>query len=201
MYKLEDYKIEFIEDGHKYFVNGVEKVCLSNILSDVLSNNEPIPKYAYPAMARGTAMHKVIEMDLTTGVDPTSIDEELKGLWESYCQLKEELQLVPEMIEKKIYSPSRDYCFTLDYKGIAQRSHHLIDWKTGEMYPKYQAQLGGQYLGLLDFFPDMAYDNYSLGCGQLFKDGKKGKFHEYLEVEARDDFECIKHVYDIKRRK
>lgn len=193
-----EYQIDFKEDTHEYFVNGDKVPCVSNILSDVLSNNEPIPEYAMPAVKRGVLFHKIISLDLLGGVEVESIDEKLKGYWESYSLFKEEHVLVPKHIEQVMYNPIENICMTLDYGGLYDTARSLLDWKTGGMYAKYKAQLGGYYRGALECFgyiPEIILDV------QLFKNGKIAKPHIFEISECTQRWDSIYNVYGYKREK
>jgi len=193
-----EYNIDFIEDSHEYYVNGTKVPCVSNYLSDVLSNNEPIPEYAMPAVKRGVVFHKIIALDLTCGVDIQSIDEGLKGYWDSYQLFKSEHTLIPDAVEGIIYNPVENVCMTLDYRGILDCSKSLVDWKTGGMYAKYRAQLGGYYRGAVEcfgFIPEL------LAAVQIFKNGKKAKVHEYDINDCSHRWGSIHEVYNMRRER
>jgi hypothetical protein len=192
------YEVDFIEDGHKYIVNGELAPCVSNILSDVLKNNEPIPEYAMPAVKRGVLFHKIIQLDLTCGVSVESIDEQLKGYWDSYNLLKADYKFTPKYIEQVMYNPVENRAMTLDYGGGVDDLRTLLDWKTGGIYPYYKAQLGGYYRGASECF---GYVPEALANAQILKNGKKGKMLTFPIKECVTRWDAINRVYDMKREK
>jgi hypothetical protein len=198
-HNIEEYEIKFIDEGHEYFVNGEKVPCISDINKVILlSSFKDIPEYILKnAALRGDIVHKIIQMDLTFGLDESSVDEKIKGFYESYKLFKEDNHLEPKMVEMKFYCPSLNYCFTLDYKGKCNNLNSLIDWKTGSVYDevKYRAQVGGQYNGLLDYFED---DLEQVGVVQLYKNGKRGKGIWYNKEQALFDWKSIKRVYDMR---
>lgn len=201
MYKLEDYHIDFISEGHEYYVNGVRKPCLSDQIYDLIQINDfdKIPPHILAnAALTGTRIHKAIELDLTVGVNFNDLHDSIKGLFTSYLLYKEENKLEPELVEKKLYCPSKDYCLTLDFKGKSLGRRILVDWKKGGIYKTYRAQIGGQLRGLMDYF-DEPFEYCA--CVQLFKNGKIAKEHIYDQKEALLDFDSINRVYNLKHKK
>jgi len=186
--------LEFDEPTHTYKVDGVVKPSVSKKISRVLKNDAPIPEYALEAVKKGVAFHKIIRIDLTTGIDHTSIDPKLKGWWESYCLLKEDAKLVPEFVEYPLYDHKTDTCMTIDYIGKAYSKNVMWDWKTGGLYKSYRAQLGGYHSGIYNV---LERNIPSIACVQLFKDGKKGKVKEYDPIECIRDWDSVNRIYNI----
>jgi hypothetical protein len=200
-YKLEDYEIKFIEETHEYFVNGVKVECISDINKEVLvSKLKDIPEFVLKkAGARGDAVHRMIQFDLFNALDESTVDEKLKGYYDSYRLFKEGKVIEPLLVEKRMYNPEKNYCFTLDFYGKVDSLKKLWDWKTGSVYDevKYKAQVGGQLDGLLKY--GIEGINYC-GCVQLFKNGKIAKEHVYNNEEILEDWKCVKRVYDLRRK-
>lgn len=183
------HRIDFDEEKHEYYVNGILKPSVSQIISSVLDNGSPIPEYAWAAIEKGTYVHKAIKMWFMGKLDEDSIDESAKGYFNSFKKWYKKSGLKMELVEQILYNPAGDYCMTLDY---ASGDSCLIDWKTGQIYAKYSAQLGGYADG---------YEIYSgktvkkLSCVQLLKNGIIAKEHIYDLGECVLDWRSINRIY------
>lgn len=186
--------LEFKEDNHEYKWDGVVVPSVSQKINKVLNNNEDIPEYAKKYAEIGTNAHKIIQLDLTLGVDLSSIDEKLKGFILSYLLLKEECKFEPEQVEYRLYNKEENTAMTLDYLGKVKGARSLLDWKTGGIYKKYRPQMGGYLNGLhksVGIVPDYVY------LAQLFKTGKKGILIKLDFDEIYSDWYSVNRIYNI----
>mgnify|MGYP001586741226 CR=1 FL=1 len=189
-----EYNIELCEENHTYKVNGMIKPSVSHKINLVMNGGNPIPDYAIDSVQKGTMVHKIIKLGFTTGVDIESIDERFKGWYDSFSQLKEELHLRAKCVEKIFYDDISDTCMTVDYVGHADFAAHLIDWKTGGLYKKYRAQMGGYCACASKIFK---HTEFKVALGQIFKDGKKGRLVYLDKEECIKDFESVNRIYNI----
>ena len=192
------YKIEFDEERHLYYVDGKLTPSVSQIIRNVLKNDEPIPDYAKPAMERGTYIHKVIHKALTSNLDESSIDKSVIGYFDSWKLWYKECGLKMELSEKILYEPEGDYCLTIDYVGKdSAGGRHLLDWKTGQIYSTYGPQLGGYEVGYIANY----LSPVKIACIQLFKNGIIAKTHYYDDFECMEDWNAINRVYKLRKKK
>jgi len=109
-------EIEFIEDGHLYYVNGNNIKCVSNIVhANGLSDFSMIdPVHLQWTMARGKAIHLACELYDNGNLDESTIDDEVMPYFEGWVKYIEKEKPVFTGIERRVYSKLWQYCGTVD---------------------------------------------------------------------------------------
>lgn len=124
-----NFEIDFDEDTHTYYVNGVRKPSVSAIMrpiSDKHYNDMNVPKSVIEKAAkRGTLVHEAIDLYDTFGVETEN--KEIKPYLLGYKMAKRLEVLFPKYNEIRL--TNGDYCGTLDMIAIKDNELILIDLK------------------------------------------------------------------------
>lgn len=162
--------IEFDEEKHKYFVDGVEKPSVTTILNYVTGSHYGQISEAVlrQAAQRGSDVHEACQM-IDYGCD-ADVDPVTAPYVEAYCQFLTDYRPKWDEVEQKHYS-ERGFCGTVDRMGTLNYRKCILDIKTTASptklnYLAYCSQLVAYSM----FYEGGAdYDNYILF---LKKDGK-----------------------------
>ena len=180
--------LQFIEEGHKYIVDGEEVPSVSEIIRFISREvygdiDEETLQYA---AERGTAVHKACEeLDKTGTVE---CDEEIIGYVQAYKKFLEEHEVEWELIEQSLYDEWLYFAGTIDRYGTIDGEKAILDIKSSAIIKKLlvKAQLDGYYHLACDnnYIPQKAY------CLQLKKNGG----YRLYEVGIKGDVfrDCLK---------
>jgi len=124
--------LQFDEARHAYTLDGVAvpgvttalKVCSAADYAGV------DPEVMARAAARGTAVHRMIELDATGRLDETSVDDQLLPYLEKWRQFVTQSRFVPILAEHRVASRRYGYGGTLDLFGFLNDKLALIDAKS-----------------------------------------------------------------------
>lgn len=147
-----DVGVRFEREGHTYtLASGVVVPSLSEVIRES-GRFPPFPET--PKMDflrnRGTLVHQAIAYDLRGTLDPTSVDERIKGYLEAARNVMADLQLHPLEIEVVLVDDGHRFAGTVDLIAKDPKDELVIlDWKTGSWYEEYNARAGG-YIYLVD---------------------------------------------------
>lgn len=168
--------IEFKEDTHQYFVDGVEKIFPSKVLKELHLTKEYgaiDPAVVENASMRGSAVHKLLEYKTKGELDRYEIPEELGPYLEAHKRFLQETKFIPDpkACELKLYSAHHDYCCTLDIVGVLDGEIVVIDYKTSSAHDKaVELQTAAQFIAYNEWHQMRpAMKRFSL---QLRKNGK-----------------------------
>ena len=104
--------IEYRDETHQYFVNGVEFPSVSTVLS-IMADFSRVPRETLQFKRQvGKAVHKAIE--LGDELDPDSVDESIAGYLQSWRKFLETRPLVVIASERIVYSLKYRYAGRLD---------------------------------------------------------------------------------------
>lgn len=130
-----------LNDDHEYFVDGVRKPGVSEILEDVGLIDKTW--YNDHACLRGTYVHKAVEIYHTSILDFSSLDDEIKPYFRAYVQFVQKTRFKPLLVERMYHEPTYDYCGTPDLVGYVNGELTVIDIKTGGVSNWAPIQLAG----------------------------------------------------------
>jgi hypothetical protein len=133
--------LTFEEESHTYAVGGVVKPSVTQVLADAgLCDYSFCDEYA---MWRGSAVHKAIHMELTTGVDWSTVPESFQPYVSAAKQMIADLGGEVVESERRVFSVTRNYAGTLDLILRVGGQLWKIDYKTGPARPWTGLQLAG----------------------------------------------------------
>jgi len=139
-------QLTFEEEGHKYFLDGVEIPSVTTVIGAVLDDNAGF--YTEESRLRGTVVHLACELDDLGTLDESALDEEIHPYLEGYRKFKREHEPIWEGIECRLFHPHYRYASTLDRYGSAMfnsmRRRCVGEIKTGGMSPNYNIQTAAQ---------------------------------------------------------
>lgn len=130
---------------HRYFWQGQPVPGVTSVLQAAgLIDFTGVPIDALvAARERGTAVHRMCELDDLGDLDEDSADDSLLGYLVAWRKFREETGFAPDAIEQRVYHPTSRYAGTLDRMGMFQGHRTLIDLKTGAPQRATGAQLAG----------------------------------------------------------
>lgn len=139
--------LEFIEDGHRYLLDGEEIPSVSEILRFAASEvyKDPDKFQMDQAADRGTRVHKACEELDRTG--RCECDGDIEGYVKAYQRFLTENEVEWLWVEEPIYSDNGDpYAGTLDRAGYINGDSAIVDIKSTSKITKkhmvlYSAQL------------------------------------------------------------
>lgn len=123
----------FEEATHSYFL-GTEKLPGTTSILSLLGGYESVPKKLLEvAAARGTAVHKVTELDDAGTLDYASLSDELTGYLLGWHKFKAEKK--PIMLDAEVagYHPRLKYAGTRDRRIVIGKKVGILDIKSSYM--------------------------------------------------------------------
>ena len=138
--------LEFIEDGHRYLLDGEEIPSVSEIIrfAEREVYQEPNKFQMEQAADRGKRIHKACEQLDRTGT--CECDPDIAGCVNAYAKFLAEHRVKWELIEEPVVDPYKSYAGTLDRYGEVDGHKTLLDIKstkriTGKHKVLYSIQL------------------------------------------------------------
>lgn len=126
-------KIEFREEGHEYRLDGVLVPSVTQA-TDWLLDFSRVPPDVLEAAARfGTAVHRMIELDVARELDEAALDARLVPYLRAWRRFLVESGFRPEVCEEVVGSKVYQYAGRLDLAGPLKRKMALLDLKSGEV--------------------------------------------------------------------
>jgi hypothetical protein len=124
-------EIVFVEEGHKYFVDGKLVPSVTQVLSDLVSYSGIPANVLKTASEKGIAVHRMVELEAKKDLDrlPEWMEPVLKQ-WQKF-RLDTRFEMIAS--EKMVYHSKLQYCGTLDLRGIMHcgklKGHGILDIK------------------------------------------------------------------------
>lgn len=144
-------QLSFDEEKHLYFVDGVEKPSVTQIISQVgLTDFSAVPAVVMEKAKKfGTATHITTELEDKGQLDYNSLSAPLIPYLNAWKKFKEEHSFIPIDIEKKFFCSLYGYCGTIDRIGTADGRKIILDIKTSTtMSPATAIQTAAYALGI-----------------------------------------------------
>jgi hypothetical protein len=174
--------LEFDEARHRYTLDGRELPSVTTILKDA-----GLVDYSYGndyARERGSVVHKAIHLELTTGLDWSTLDEPLHPYVSAALLAIEELGAKVRYTERRVASRIFGYAGTLDLGLDLRRDFEIWDLKSGEPPEATGIQLSGYAEALFEETGERAR---ALRALRLYPDGTY-KLTTYNDRQNRDRF-------------
>jgi hypothetical protein len=166
-------KIEFLEDGHKYCVDGKEYPSVTQILNDMgLTDFSAVGADVLArAQAFGSAVHKAAELYDKGSLDFSTVDSSIIPYLEGWIKFKKDYDIKIIGIERQAAHPGYIYAGTID--RIAERAETatrlIIDIKTSKVkQPSTALQLAAYEHCLL--FTELPYSRFNQRMVVYLKD-------------------------------
>jgi hypothetical protein len=144
--------ILFIEDGHKYFVDGVEKPSVTQIIrAEGFSDYSNIPQAQLEyAQQRGNAVHSACLFFDKNTLDFSKLSPPLLPYVLAWKKFKEmyQVKIIPEWAEKLSYCQKYDFAFRPDRILVINEKYILVDIKSGKPMEHHGIQLAGYKIGI-----------------------------------------------------
>lgn len=125
--------LTFDPAAHEYFWNGQLVPGVTHVLAaSGLIDFTGVPIDALvAARERGTAVHRMCELDDLGDLDEDSADDALLGYLVAWRKFRAETNFVPDMVEWRVFHPTYRYAGTLDRRGMLFKCDAVADIKTG----------------------------------------------------------------------
>lgn len=140
-------RLRFDEEAHQYFWDGKRVPGVSEMLQKVGLCKDYTgidPFYA----ARGSALHKCIELYLLGNLDESSIDPNVQPYFDGFLAYWDKHKHKPKAIETPTYSEEWKFAGTPDLVC----ENIILDWKTSKNHDK-AAELQGEGYKILVGYP------------------------------------------------
>lgn len=107
--------IEIDQENHRYFVDGEEKISVTQVLSTLGMIDDRW--YTEYGRWRGSAVHLASRFFDEKDVDRRTLDQAIKPFLADWVKFREMTKFVPSEIETQLYDPEFDFCGTPDRIG------------------------------------------------------------------------------------
>lgn len=144
--------IEFIEEGHRYLLDGREVPSVSGIIESGYDFRFVDPDKLAAAADFGTKVHKAIQLHEEGRLNRATLATELDLRLIQWERFKADCGYLPEACEERVASKRWQYAGTMDSRGLwlpgfsnptGEEMAALVDVKTGQEYPVHKLQTAG----------------------------------------------------------
>lgn len=172
--------LRFDEASHTYWLGDVRLPGVTTILK-VLGGYEGIPeRILRKAAERGTAVHKITELDDAGTLDYATLDDELSGYLAAWWRFKEERKPIILDAEVPGHHPKLLYAGTRDRRIVIGKKVGILDIKSSYMLMPTTGPQTAAYREIWNSTADKA-DQVKHRWGlKLAKDGTY-QLHEYTD--------------------
>lgn len=181
----ESMDIEFIEEGHRYLMDGAEVPSVTTIISPLRPTSGADPETLEWKRQVGKAVHKAIELYEANDLDPSSLADVIAPYFEGWIRFKRESGFRALLTEQVVGSRKYRFAGTLDVLGTRAEGpspDELIDCKAvWSMGDETAVQTAGYALALLESHGIRVKKRGGL---QLLSDGS---FRYFPYSEANDE--------------
>ena len=182
--------IEFDEINHKYWVDGMQVPCVSDLLHFIFPNKyKDVPKEILERKAiYGSQVHKAVEC-LEQDLELPKLDYIQEESIEQYKKIKEENSIEVISQEQKVQYKSL-YVGTYDMEAMIKGEHTLVDIKT-------TAELDKESLSWqLSFYELATGKTFEKLCCIWLPKANLGKLIEIKRKPKKDLLEAIEGYYN-----
>lgn len=149
--------LQFDADLHRYTLDGRQLPSVTEIL-------RPVTEHEYRGVDRdvmeraallGTAVHKLIELDIAGTLDEDALDDSLRQYLAQWRQFRAQSGFVPVLNEHRVHSGRYGYAGTIDLFGVLNSDAALIDAKRTAAVPRSVGpQTAGYEQAIRESLPD-----------------------------------------------
>lgn len=141
---MNDPRLVFDPAAHAYYLGGRRLPSVTQVLADVGVADFSAPHFTSDVKERGSAIHRMIALDVEEQLDEASISDDLGAYLEGWRRFLSESRAIIEHWERPIVDPDAGYGGTLDgivvlpqQSGVKRRT--VLDIKRG-LYPSVGPQ-------------------------------------------------------------
>lgn len=174
--------LTFHSESHRYEINGVAVPSVTQILR--LAGIIEGYNGDSTASIRGRMVHLACEYDDAGELDEASVSKDIVGYLIAWRRFRDATRFMPEAAEKQFYSPTYNFCGTIDRIGTASEQPVLLDIKTGALRPFHAIQLAAYQLG----FADATGTNIPTRWGVYLRSDGSFKVEEFRNPRDRQVF-------------
>ena len=154
-----------------------------------LTDDEWIDNFA---LARGTAVHQAIDLEIRGTLDEASIDpEHVASRLASFRAWRAQANPTFDVTELEVRHETMGYRGRLDAVAAIDGKLYIVDWKNGSPQNWHRYQLALYAMALADMRREPTDRR---ACVYLHADGKPAKFVSYSD---RSDFERAKAIITV----
>lgn len=122
--------LTFIEDGHKYLLDGQEIPSVTQILSGLSDFSMIAPDVMERKKQLGLAVHAAINLEFNDDLDESSVDPQCLPYVDAFRKFQAEKNFVVTLAEKPVHSLKYKFAGRLDLYGVMNGKMAQIDIKT-----------------------------------------------------------------------
>lgn len=196
----------FHEEGHRYFLDGVEVPSVTQVLEPLTDYSHVPPAILEHARQIGTAVHRACELLDRDDLVVESLDPRLVGYVAAWRRFKEETGFVIEFNETQVFSRIYHCAGTLDriglLRGVAGKPRALVEIKTtADFMPAFGPQTAGYHMmvpesGLMDKRTAAAMRRWAV---QLREDGSY-RIEQYFDPADLSVFTACLNLFHWRKR-
>lgn len=186
---MNDSALQFDAEAHTYTVDGQPFESVTTILKSLTEREYRFVKAEAMAEAAwlGTAVHKVIELEIADELDESALDERLVPYLEKWRQFRAHSGFQPLLSETRVFSRRYRFAGTLDMFGVLNGEATLIDAKRCASVPHTAGpQTAGYELALRESHPEIVARAVS-GPGQ----GRINRYALHLTPGTRPGWQLV----------
>lgn len=133
-----DAALHFDAESHTYTIDGQELDSVTTILKPLTAQlyRSVGAEVMERAAALGTAVHKLIELDIAGTLDEDALNEALHPYLVAWRQFRAQSGFEPLLSEQAVHSPRYRYAGMLDLFGLLNGDAWLIDAKRCAVVPR-----------------------------------------------------------------
>lgn len=129
-------RLVFNEQDHTYTYDGALVPNVTSIL-DPISELDGIPRSVLEeAAARGTAVHRAVELHLLGDLDESSLHPDVAVRFHQFLRFVRETGFRSEFSEQRVFCEKYKYAGTLDLVGRLARRRAMVDIKATSALPR-----------------------------------------------------------------
>lgn len=185
---MNDPRLEFDADRHRYSLDGRELVSVTTALR--LAGMVDTSRWNEYARARGDYLHRAIHLYAQRDLDEASIDPALAPYFDAFRQFVADTGVTFERVEQRVCDPILGYAGTLDaiirwpLQRVGSMRRTLVDWKSGHFPPMAGPQTAAYLRCARAFYPTGTY--IARAGLQLRSDGayRYHELHDTVQDEA-----------------
>lgn len=121
---------------HRYTLDGRGLRGVTSAIRAAGHCGDAVSFYTEAARERGTAVHRMLQLEQDGELDETTVDERIAGYLSAWRAWKNAVRYLPLLTEQAIYCAEPEYAGTLDSAGILNGALVVVDIKTGS-YPAW----------------------------------------------------------------
>jgi hypothetical protein len=192
--------LQFVEEGHKYTLDGLEIPSVTKVLNDIFPISDFVSKELLEEAGKlGKQVHNATELWDREILDYEELHPLLKAYLNSWVKFRKDYNFEPTDIELQLFHPVYKYAGRIDRVGFSGKDKILLDIKSGTKQKTHAYQTAA-YEELFNY--DKKKKEFLIKkrwTVYLSEDGYK--VEPYLSPNDRNIFLACLTIYNAKRSK